>query len=70
MVRLGRPISTIPPELGGARHFASDPDAHQWVLNGNYKQTTSHPVTTCRNEQALARQTRALATLGEFLKIF
>ena len=49
MVRLGRPISTIPPNQGGARHFAGEPCALQGIMTGDGKLTTSHPVTECRN---------------------
>jgi hypothetical protein len=56
MVRLGRPISTIPPNKGGARHFAGELCAHQGIMTGDGKLTTSHPVTECRNlmDQSLA----------------
>ena len=48
MVRLGRPISTIPPNQGGARHFAGELYALQGIMTGDGKLTTSHAVTECR----------------------
>jgi hypothetical protein len=48
-VRLGRPISTIPPNQGGARHFAGELCGLQGIMTGDGKLTTSHPVTECRN---------------------
>jgi len=56
MVRLGRPISTIPPNQGGARHFAGELCALQENMIRDGKLTTSHPVTECRNHpgQSLA----------------
>jgi hypothetical protein len=48
MARLGRPISTIPPNQGGARHFAGELCALQGIMTGDGKLTTSHPVTECR----------------------
>ena len=59
MVRLGRPISTIPPNQGGARHFAGELCALQGIMTGDGKLTTSHPVTECRNLAAQARLSRA-----------
>jgi len=51
MVRLGRPISTIPLNQGGARHFAGELCALQGIMTGDGKLTTSHPVTECRTDR-------------------
>ena len=59
MVRLGRPISTIPPNQGGARHFAGELCALQGIMTGDGKLTTSHPVTECRNQLAQSLAGRA-----------
>jgi hypothetical protein len=67
MVRLGRPISTIPPNQGGARHFAGELCGLQGIMTGDGKLTTSHPVTECRNR--LNPLTRALQGFGGFSKI-
>ncbi|MFJ4547396.1 hypothetical protein ACIP1X_27910, partial [Pseudomonas sp. NPDC088885] len=42
------PISTIPPNQGGARHFAGELYALQGIMTGDGKLTTSHAVTECR----------------------
>lgn len=60
MVRLGRPISTIPPNQGGARHFAGEFYALQGIMTGDGKLTTSHPVTECRNGPAQSLADRDL----------
>jgi hypothetical protein len=59
MVRLGRPISTIPLNQGGARHFAGELCALQGIMTGDGKLTTSHPVTECRNQTAQSLVGRA-----------
>ena len=60
MVRLGRPISTIPPNQGGARHFAGELYALQGIMTGDGKLTTSHAVTECRRWPVESLAGRAL----------
>jgi len=68
MVRLGRPISTIPPNQGGARHFAGELCALQGIMTGDGKLTTSHPVTECRNPRVQSLAGRALQGFWPKLK--
>jgi len=68
MVRLGRPISTIPPNQGGARHFAGELCALQGIMTGDGKLTTSHPVTECRNQPAQSLVDRAFQGFWPKLK--
>jgi hypothetical protein len=70
MVRLGRPISTIPPNQGGARHFAGEVYALQGIMTGDGKLTTSHPVTECRRWPVESLAGRAFQGVWMNLKNF
>ena len=70
MVRLGRPISTIPPNQGGARHFAGELYALQGIMTGDGKLTTSHAVTECRRWLAESLADRALQGFWPIMEKF
>lgn len=70
MVRLGRPISTIPLNQGGARHFAGELYALQGIMTGDGKLTTSHAVTECRTWPVESLAGRALQGFWTNSKIY
>jgi hypothetical protein len=60
---LGRPISTIPPNQGGARHFAGELYTLQGIMMRDGKLTTSHPVTECRKHSGSSLDNRGVQSI-------